>query len=181
MTESYTIESSDDSAPVSPALLRERRDLLASLNTDSVEALTSWAAQLGLPIDSLKLDQQLPWELINTPAWKPSSYGFANSVLATARNESLTVRALLDRHIAGGGHRTVVGTPEQVADEMEAFFTEGAADGFNLNHDLYPDGLDLIVDHLVPELQRRGIFRKEYESTTLRGHLGLPVPTPSTV
>jgi FMN-dependent oxidoreductase (nitrilotriacetate monooxygenase family) len=160
---------------------RERRDLLASLNTDSVEALTSLAAQLGLPIDSLKLDQQLPWDLINTPAWKPSSYGFADSVLQTARNENLTVRSLLDRHIAGGGHRTVVGTPEQVADEMEAFFTEGAADGFNLNHDLYPDGLDLIVDHLVPELQRRGIFRKEYESTTLRGHLGLPVPTPSPV
>jgi FMN-dependent oxidoreductase (nitrilotriacetate monooxygenase family) len=160
---------------------RERRDLLASLNTDNVEALTSLAAQLGLPIDSLTLDQQLPWDLINTPAWKPSSYGFANSVLQTARNENLTVRSLLDRHIAGGGHRTVVGTPERVADEMEAFFTEGAADGFNLNHDLYPDGLDLIVDHLVPELQRRGIFRKEYESTTLRGHLGLPVPTPSPV
>jgi FMN-dependent oxidoreductase (nitrilotriacetate monooxygenase family) len=160
---------------------RERRDLLASLNTDNVEALTSLAAQLGLPVDSLTLDQQLPWDLINTPAWKPSSYGFANSVLQTARNENLTVRSLLDRHIAGGGHRTVVGTPEQVADEMEAFFTEGAADGFNLNHDLYPDGLDLIVDHLVPELQRRGIFRKEYESTTLRGHLGLPVPTPSPV
>jgi alkanesulfonate monooxygenase SsuD/methylene tetrahydromethanopterin reductase-like flavin-dependent oxidoreductase (luciferase family) len=69
-----------------------------------------------------------------------------------------------------------VGTPEQVADEIEEFFTEGAADGFNLNHDFYPDGLDLIVDHLVPELQRRGIFRKEYESTTLRGHLDLPIP-----
>jgi hypothetical protein len=65
-----------------------------------------------------------------------------------------------------------------VADEMETFFVEGAADGFNLNHDLYPDGLDLIVDQLVPELQRRGIFRKEYESTTLRGNLGLPVPAP---
>jgi alkanesulfonate monooxygenase SsuD/methylene tetrahydromethanopterin reductase-like flavin-dependent oxidoreductase (luciferase family) len=70
----------------------------------------------------------------------------------------------------------VVGTPEQVADEIEAFFTAGAADGFNLNHDFYPVGLDLIVDHLVPELQRRGLFRKEYESTTLRGHLGLPLP-----
>jgi alkanesulfonate monooxygenase SsuD/methylene tetrahydromethanopterin reductase-like flavin-dependent oxidoreductase (luciferase family) len=75
----------------------------------------------------------------------------------------------------------VVGTPEQVADEIETFYTEGAADGFNLNHDFYPDGLDLIADHLVPELQRRGIFRKEYEFTTLRGHLGLPVPVASPV
>lgn len=159
----------------------ERRDLLASLNTDNVDALTSLAAQLGLPVDSLELDKQLPWELVNTPSWKPTSYGFANSVLQTARNENLTVRGLLDRHIAGGGHRMVVGTPEQIADEIETFFTEGAADGFNLNHDLYPDGLDLIVDHLVPELQRRGIFRKEYESTTLRGHLGLPTPVPTFV
>ncbi|MET0453730.1 MAG: NtaA/DmoA family FMN-dependent monooxygenase [Mycobacterium sp.] len=155
---------------------RERRDLLESLNTDSVDSLVSLAKQLGLPVDSLELDRELPWEVIDSPAWKPTSYGFANSVLARARNENLTVRGLLDQHIAGGGHRMVVGTPEQIADEMEAFFVEGAADGFNLNHDFYPDGLDLIVDHLVPELQRRGLYRKEYESTTLRGHLGLPVP-----
>ncbi len=62
---------------------------------------------------------------------------------------------------------------------MEAFFNERAADGFNLNHDFYPDGLDLIVDHLVPELQRRGLFRTEYQATTLRGNLGLPIPTPA--
>ncbi|WP_319446375.1 MULTISPECIES: NtaA/DmoA family FMN-dependent monooxygenase [unclassified Mycobacterium] len=155
---------------------RERRDELESLNTDNVDSLVSLAKQIGVPVDSLQLDRQLPWELINAPEWKPTSFGFANSVLQAARAEDLTVRTLLDRHIAGGGHRMLVGTPEQVADEMEAFFTGGAADGFNLNHDFYPVGLDLIVDHLVPELQRRGIFRKEYESTTLRGHLGLPVP-----
>lgn len=154
---------------------RDRRDLLASLNTDNADALASLAGQLGVPADSLELDKQPPWELIDSPAWNPTSYGFANSVLHTARRENLTVRDLLDRHIAGGGHRMVVGTPEQVADEIETFFIEGAADGFNLNHDFYPDGLDLIVDHLVPELQRRGIFRTEYEATTLRGHLGLPV------
>ncbi|OAA26165.1 FMN-dependent oxidoreductase, nitrilotriacetate monooxygenase family [Frankia sp. EI5c] len=158
---------------------RERRDLLASLSTDDTDALASLAAQLGLPVDSLRPDRQPPWDLIDSPDWNPSSRGFANSVLQTARNENLTVRDLLERHIAGGGHRMVVGTPEQVADEIEAFFTAGAADGFNLNHDFYPDGLDLIVDQLVPELQRRGIFRKEYESTTLRGHLGLPIPAPS--
>jgi FMN-dependent oxidoreductase (nitrilotriacetate monooxygenase family) len=160
---------------------RERRDQLEGLNTDTVDSLASLGKQLGLPVDSLELDRQLPWDLINSSSWKPTSYGFANSVLARARNEDLTVRTLLDQHIAGGGHRMVVGTPEQIADEIEAFFTEGAADGFNLNHDFYPDGLDLIVDHLVPELQRRGIFRKEYESTTLRGHLGLPLPVAARV
>ncbi|MET0704181.1 MAG: NtaA/DmoA family FMN-dependent monooxygenase, partial [Mycobacterium sp.] len=155
---------------------RARRDELESLNTDNVDSLVSLAKQIGVPVDSLELDRQLPWELINSPDWKPTSFGFANSVLQAARTEDLTVRTLLDRHIAGGGHRMVVGTPEQVADEMEAFFTGGAADGFNLNHDFYPVGLDLIVDHLVPELQRRGLFRQEYEATTLRGHLGLPLP-----
>ena len=154
---------------------RERRDLLTSLSEDP-DALASLAAQLGLPPDSLALDGPLPWHLVDSPDWKPSSFGFANSVLSTARNEGLTARQLLDRHMAGGGHRIVAGTPEQVANEIEEFFTEGAADGFNLNHDFYPDGLDLIVDHLVPELQRRGLFRRQYESTTLRGNLGLPVP-----
>jgi FMN-dependent oxidoreductase (nitrilotriacetate monooxygenase family) len=160
---------------------RERRDELESLNTDNSDSLTSLANQLGVPVCSLELDGQLPWDLIDSPEWKPASVGFANSVLQAARAEDMTVRTMLDRHIASGGHRVLVGTPEQVADEMEAFFTEGAADGFNLNHDFYPVGLDLIVDHLVPELQRRGIFRKEYESTTLRGHLGLPLPISSRV
>ena len=160
---------------------RARRDQLASLNTDNLDALASLAGQLGLPVDSLELDRQLPWQLIDAPEWTPTSYGFANSVLHAARHDKLTVRDLVDRHIAGGGHRMVVGTPEQVADEIEAFFVGGAADGFNLNHDFYPDGLDLIVDHLVPELQRRGLFRTEYESSTLRGHLGLPVPALSRV
>jgi FMN-dependent oxidoreductase (nitrilotriacetate monooxygenase family) len=155
---------------------RARREQLSDLSVGD-DALVSLAAQLGLPLDSLELDKQLPWHLVDSPDWSPRSFGFANSVVSTARNEGLTVRGLLDRHASGGGHRIVVGTPEQVADEMEVFFKEGAADGFNLNHDFYPDGLDLIVDHLVPELQRRGIFRKEYESTTLRGNLGLPFPT----
>jgi FMN-dependent oxidoreductase (nitrilotriacetate monooxygenase family) len=159
---------------------RDRFDLLASLNSESADALASLAGQLGLPVDSLQLDRELPWDLINSPDWKPNSFGFANSVVEAARTDNLTVRGLLERNIAGG-HRIVVGTPEQVADEIETFYTEGAADGFNLNHDFYPVGLDLIVDHLVPELQRRGIFRKEYESTTLRGHLGLPVPVAARV
>lgn len=54
-----------------------------------------------------------------------------------------------------------------------------AADGFNLNFDVYPDGLQRFAEHVVPELRRRGLFRHEYESTTLRGHLGLPEHTPT--
>ena len=71
---------------------------------------------------------------------------------------------------ADAAERALVGTPERVADSIAQWFTQRAADGFNLNFDAFPSGLEHIADHLVPELQRRGIFRKEYESATLRGH-----------
>jgi hypothetical protein len=99
-------------------------------------------------------------------------------VLSVARRENLTVRQLLVRRATA--QNAIVGTPEQVADEIERWFTRRAADGFNVNFDIFPSGLEQIADHLVPELQRRGIFRREYESTTLRGHYGLPPLAPRT-
>lgn len=85
-----------------------------------------------------------------------------------ARREDLTIRDLLER--GADAQRALVGTPEQVADSIQEWFTQRAADGFNINFDVFPSGLEHIADHLVPELQRRGIFCKEHESTTLRGH-----------
>ncbi len=67
----------------------------------------------------------------------------------------------------------MVGTPEQVADIMEERLRAGAADGFTLMIDMLPSGLQDVVDMLVPELQRRGLFHRDYEHTTLRGSLGL--------
>lgn len=87
-----------------------------------------------------------------------------------------TVRGLLGRLAAGGGHATMVGTPETVADEIERWLDDGGADGFNLMPPTLPGGLDDVVDHLVPELQRRRRFRTAYDGTTLRAHLGLAVP-----
>lgn len=96
---------------------------------------------------------------------------------STARtNARLTVRELLGRLAAGGGHATMVGTPEQIADEMTHWFEHGGADGFNLMPPTLPAGIDDFVDHVVPVLQRRGLFRREYAASTLRGHLGLPRP-----
>ena len=69
-----------------------------------------------------------------------------------------------------------VGTPGQVADELAHWVRAGATDGFNISPYLVPGGLDEIVDWLVPELQERGVYRTEYTSTTLRGHLGLREP-----
>jgi len=84
----------------------------------------------------------------------------------------VTTRQVLLDYITGG-HRIVVGTPEQVADDLIDWIDTDACDGFNFNIDRYTDGLDHLVDWLVPELQARGRFRTEYESTTFRGNLGL--------
>jgi len=74
------------------------------------------------------------------------------------------------------GHRTVVGTPEQVADAIQDWFEHGAADGFNVMPPILPTGLTDFVDQVVPILQRRGLFRREYEGATLRENLGLARP-----
>jgi len=72
--------------------------------------------------------------------------------------------------------RVVLGTATDVADAIQDWFENGAADGFNLIPPVLPTALDQFVDHVVPELQRRGLFRTEYEATTLREHLRLPRP-----
>lgn len=71
--------------------------------------------------------------------------------------------------------RDFVGTPEQVADAIQTWFEEGAADGFIINS-LLPDGLQYFTERVVPVLQQRGLFRDEYSGQTLRDNLGLPVP-----
>jgi alkanesulfonate monooxygenase SsuD/methylene tetrahydromethanopterin reductase-like flavin-dependent oxidoreductase (luciferase family) len=80
---------------------------------------------------------------------------------------------------AGASHRQLVGSPEQIADDFEKWFTERGADGFNLSFSRFPDQLEVFVDHVVPELRRRGLFRHEYSGPTFRDHLGLAVtPNP---
>ena len=93
-----------------------------------------------------------------------------------ARREGLTIRQLYESISGGRGHRIVIGTPESLADELEEWFMTGAADGFNIMPAVLPDGLDDFVGMVVPELQRRGLFRTEYEGRTLRENLGLRRP-----
>ncbi|MFA0996600.1 MULTISPECIES: LLM class flavin-dependent oxidoreductase [Pseudomonas syringae group] len=93
-----------------------------------------------------------------------------------ADQENLTL-AQLGRRIAGGrGHYSLIGTPAQIADELQIWFEHGAADGFNVLVPHLPGGLEDVAQLLVPELQRRGLFRTEYEGTTLRENLGLQRP-----
>ena len=97
-------------------------------------------------------------------------------VAELARRENLTVRELIGRLGGGRGHRTFAGTPEQVADDLEAWFRGGAADGFNVMPPALPGDLSTFADHVVPILRQRGLVREDYETTTLRGHYGLERP-----
>ena len=96
--------------------------------------------------------------------------------LEMARRESLTIRQLYLAIAGGNGHRMVIGTPSDIADAMEDWFHNEAADGFNILPTWLPGGLEEVVDMVVPELQRRGLYRKSYEDRTLRGNLGLAWP-----
>ncbi|WP_311955373.1 LLM class flavin-dependent oxidoreductase [Halomonas garicola] len=98
------------------------------------------------------------------------------TILRIIECEQPTLRQLLGRLAAGGGHCTMIGTPESIADEMQRWVENGGADGFNLMPPSLPSSIDDFVDQVVPVLQKRGLFRREYTETTLRGHLGLERP-----
>jgi FMN-dependent oxidoreductase (nitrilotriacetate monooxygenase family) len=138
-------------------------------------SLTRLAGTLGVPVDSLELDKRLPDDL-PLPNNGNGNHTFFHATLAQARAHGYTVRELVRALAGGGGHRVVVGTPEQIADDIAHWFENGAADGFNLMPDVLPDGLEAFTEGVVPILQRRGIFRRAYEGSTLREHLGLAKP-----
>ena len=97
-------------------------------------------------------------------------------VIALAEREQLTVRQLAQR-LGGFSGLAFVGTPTSIADEMQEWLEAEASDGFNIMFPYLPEGLDdFFVNKVVPELQRRGIFRREYAGPTLRENLGLPRP-----
>lgn len=122
-------------------------------------------------LDKLPLDGPVPeMEDTNGPLSRQ------RLLLEQARRDKLTLWQLCLANAGPRGHVLSIGTPKQVADEMEHWFKDGAADGFNVMPAWLPGSLKDFVDMVVPELQRRGLFRTEYEATTLRGNLGLPVP-----
>jgi FMN-dependent oxidoreductase (nitrilotriacetate monooxygenase family) len=106
----------------------------------------------------------------------PQVRSMAAGLLSLARRDNMTIRQLYTHIAAGFGTRVVVGTPQQVVDDMQAWVEAGAADGFNICPPMLPDGLDDFATLVMPELRRRGMFRTEYEAATLRGNLGLPMP-----
>ncbi|WP_213989211.1 LLM class flavin-dependent oxidoreductase [Sodalis sp. dw_96] len=157
----------------SEAEARQRRKTLDKLAGED-NLLARFAGQLGLNAAELDLDRPVPEHLLTTINNYMGTRGFVEATLSLARNRSLTVRDIIAR--GGGAHRLVVGSPQQIADTMEHWVNERAADGFNIMCDVFPSGLEAFVDLVVPELQKRGLFRREYTGTTLRDHYGLPRP-----
>jgi alkanesulfonate monooxygenase SsuD/methylene tetrahydromethanopterin reductase-like flavin-dependent oxidoreductase (luciferase family) len=125
----------------------------------------------GFDLSQYPLDGPLP-ELPESNAMKSRQALFID----LARRENLSIRQLYLKIAGARGHHTLIGTAQDVADVLEEWFTQGAADGFNIMPSFLPEGLDEFVDQVVPELQRRGLFRGEYEGRTLRENLGLARP-----
>ena len=148
---------------------KAKRALLDSgVHPDS--GIASLSIALGCDASVFDLDGPLP----DIPESNASKSG-RERVIARARRDNLTVRQLAQ--IAGSyGGLAMVGTPRTIADQMEEWLYGDACDGFNIMFPWVPGGLDEFVDRVVPELQRRGLFRREYEGKTLRENLGLPRP-----
>lgn len=136
-------------------------------------AIASLSIALGADASKFDPDAPLPPE-DDIPATN-ASHTSRDGVIRMAREDKLTVRQLAQRY---GGYWGLVfaGSPAEIADDMERWIEEEASDGFTCVMPFLPQGIDDIAERLVPELQRRGMFRKEYEGRTLREHLGLPRP-----
>ncbi|MEY9949873.1 LLM class flavin-dependent oxidoreductase [Kitasatospora sp. GAS1066B] len=133
------------------------------------------AGLLGIEPERLALDEQLPADLPEEDVIEGAKSRYT-LIVELARRERLTARQLIGRLGGGRGHRTFAGTAVQVADTIEQWFRQGAADGFNIMPAVLPDGLEVFADRVVPILRERGLFRTAYTGTTLREHYGLPRP-----
>ena len=128
----------------------------------------------GHDFSSLLLDRRLTRDDFPDPALVEASRSRAMGYVETTLRDGLTLRQLLKRLAGARGHLAIAGTPEQVADTIEDWFRTGAADGFNVMPPVITQQLELFASEVVPILRKRGLFRSDYQSSTLRGHFGLP-------
>lgn len=133
--------------------------------------IATLSVQLGHDVSGLDLDGPLP-DLPESNASKSAR----QKLMDMAKRDHMTVRQLA-QYVGGSfGVLEMIGTPIMIADQMEEWLVTEGCDGFNIMFPYLPGGLDDFVDRVVPELQRRELFRREYEGTTLRENLGLPRP-----
>jgi alkanesulfonate monooxygenase SsuD/methylene tetrahydromethanopterin reductase-like flavin-dependent oxidoreductase (luciferase family) len=131
--------------------------------------LTLVSQRLGHDISGYPLDGPVP----DLPATTDGGQAFSRALLEMARRETMTLRDLYNITAAARGHWVIYGTPLRIADILEEWFCGGLADGFIVMPAYFPGAFDDFVNLVVPELQRRGLYRKEYSGPTLRHHLGL--------
>jgi alkanesulfonate monooxygenase SsuD/methylene tetrahydromethanopterin reductase-like flavin-dependent oxidoreductase (luciferase family) len=133
------------------------------------------SGRLGYDLSQLDYDARIPAEAyadLPDPQLFKASLGFRESIVRMLRKRSYTVRELV-AEFGHSTHKRFVGTPEEIAGFIESWFRAGAADGFNLMPDVFPGGLDVFVDEVVPLLRARGLFRHEYAEDTLRERWGV--------
>jgi FMN-dependent oxidoreductase (nitrilotriacetate monooxygenase family) len=131
-------------------------------------ALVLVSSRLGYDVSGYPLDGPVP-----APPLGQGTRTFSRVLFEAARRENMTLRDLYNLTAAARGHWVLCGTPRMIADTLEEWFVQGAADGYNILPPYFPGAFDDFVDFVVPELQRRGLFRHDYEGTTLRDHFGL--------
>lgn len=153
---------------------RRRSDMLHELGPGAYSV--QWlSGVLGIDASRLELDAPFPEDVLDRaldPSFENGSIGFRQSIVARVRQTNPTVREYLrETRYVGSGHHGFTGTPEQLVDHIEDWFRSGAIDGFNLQPDVLIDGLEVIADEVIPRLRRRGLFRHEYGTATLRDHL----------
>ncbi|MFI2283398.1 NtaA/DmoA family FMN-dependent monooxygenase [Nocardia beijingensis] len=156
----------------SEAAARRRERELIDLIPDDIQ-LVNLADRLGVAPADLDLDAPFPWERIPDENTDAGSRGQRAVLLEYVRSSGADTRGAARLLASGSVHAKVVGGPEQVAGFIADWFEAGAVDGFNVMIDELPGGLADFVDHVVPLLRRRGLFRTEYDTTTLRGHYRL--------
>ena len=161
-------------APTEAEAKEKFKELQELLHPELGLALLS--SRLGHDVTGYALDEPLPDLPENKVISSRSDMIKAWSREPNEDGELPTLRQLCQRFAASRGHYSIVGTPEQVADEMELWFKTGACDGFNFVPSVYPVGLNDFVNMVIPELQRRDLFRTAYEGPHLRDLLGLKTP-----
>ncbi|MGC2132231.1 MAG: LLM class flavin-dependent oxidoreductase [Xanthobacteraceae bacterium] len=149
---------------------KAKRAKLDSL-VDYANAIASLSIALGHDASKFDQDKPLPDSIPESNASKSGR----ERAIALGKRDSLTVRQLAQR-LGGYSGLAMVGTPVSIADEMEEWLETEGSDGFTVMFPYLPGGLDDFVERVVPELRRRGLFRRDYEGTTLRENLGLPRP-----
>ncbi|MGJ4998840.1 LLM class flavin-dependent oxidoreductase [Bradyrhizobium sp. HKCCYLS3077] len=138
-------------------------------------SLVQLRQMLGLDLSGFDLDGPFPRHLIETDGARGVASRF-KLVVDIVDREKPTIRQLIQRLAGARGHWVIAGTPEKIADNIQAWFENGAADGFNVMPPWLPGGFDLFAEHVVPILRKRGLFRTEYTGRTLREHYGLDRP-----